>query len=945
MSLIKRAALLITSLVGLVECTPPLPNGAGLLNSTSLRFLYQNNLNATDDQNHIGAILVDASSKVQAEAVCRQLSESLISRQALQNYSSDFFYLLSYVESAGYANNTGQQFWTQDGIVVADKETQGLSFLPAGYNNRTELPALCTQSDQQNGPDANATADTLVHVAAAGNTYTGFRNQKSFRFQGLRYANIPPRFTYSSVYSPTGQAVDATQYGNNCPQTDSGDEDCLFLNIQTPYLPKQGCTTRLRPVLFSIHGGGFTSGNGRGTNGQDGGNFASRDDIVSVEINYRLSTLGFLALPGTNITGNYGIGDQVTALRWVQRNIAAFGGDPEKITIIGASAGAGSVRALLGSPPVIQEKLIAGGVAQSNLGGGVTLGLEGTYGTTYSSYLTIEESAARAGQQIFQEAGCNQTSIDEQIQCLTSYPARLLSAFANVARFVVQDGYYVNTQQLIVNTRNESTAHVPIIFGVDADDGASIGSDFPGNNVTSLANGIATSLSITTDQAERVINSGLFPYYKTGNLSLDAFNVSQRVATDITFRCIDEATVYAGAQSGAFPATYYYEFDRTWRGYDPSNLGPALSSGPVEPGYPNGNPNKAYFRLHGSEGGFTYGVQAPLRDRNDLLASQLISGYFAQFTKTGDPNPDVEFLKVRGYFDALEQVEKSGRWEAVRDKTGPAKSLDVVSRSIQFPELEQCTWLNYTISYYLDGAFWDCSSRSQLDALGEVTRLIFHMTDQMLQEPGTSLLPHASDWENGDSLGSDRFLIRTTLATHPSTKMAAPMMPFTPTFPIATVPYAAVDWTLSIDKNILLLCLDEANVRNLNISAIAKAMKMGFSSAMTIPRIKERYKQLASELESHNYFLQDYPQMQRVQSADGQATWTPRSDRDLLLFAMRDRRREDMGILAMVLGDKFGKTAMTEENVGMRVQALWAEKVRMEADYDAEHMVRMREGR
>ncbi|PPJ60441.1 hypothetical protein CBER1_07324 [Cercospora berteroae] len=702
MSFLKRAVLATTLLGGLIECAPTQANDTNLLRSTSLRFLYQNNLNASDDKNHIGAILLDAGTREQAETVCGGLGEALISRQALQNYSSDFFYLLSYVESAGYAK-AGQQYWTRDGVVAADQKAKKVSFPPANYNSRQKLPALCTQSNQQNGPDANASANTLVNLAAARNTYTGFRNQKSFRFQGIRYADIPPRFTHSSVYAPTGQTLDATQYGNNCPQGGSGNEDCLFLNIQTPYLPKQGSKTKLRPVLFSIHGGGFTSGNGRGTNGQDGGNFASRDDIVSVEINYRLGTLGFLALPGTNITGNYGIGDQVTALRWVQKNIAAFGGDPNKITIIGASAGAGSVRALLGSPPVIREKLIAGGVAQSNLGGGVTLGLDGNYGTTYSSYLTIEESAQRTGQQIFQEAGCSQTSIDEQVECLTAYSALQLSAFSNVARYVVQDGYYVNTEQLIVSTRNDSTAHVPIIFGVDADDGASIGSNYPKGNVTSLVNGIATSLSIATNQAQRIIDSGLFPRYSTGNLSLDAFNISQRVATDITFRCIDEATIYAGAQSGAFPATYYYEFDRTWRGYDPSNLGPALNSGPVEPGYPYGNPNKPYFRLHGSEGGFTYGVQSPLRDRNDLLATQLISGYFAQFTKTGDPNPNVGFLKVRGYFDALEQVQKSGRWDAVSDKTGPAKSLDAVSRSIRFPELEQCTWLKYTISYYLDG--------------------------------------------------------------------------------------------------------------------------------------------------------------------------------------------------------------------------------------------------
>ena len=81
-------------------------------------------------------------------------------------------------------------------------------------------------------------------------------------------------------------------------------------------------------MLFSIHGGGFTGGDGGPTSGQDTGNFASREDIVGVEINYRLSTLGFLAIPGTDIKGNFGIGDQITALEWVKKNIAQFGGDP-----------------------------------------------------------------------------------------------------------------------------------------------------------------------------------------------------------------------------------------------------------------------------------------------------------------------------------------------------------------------------------------------------------------------------------------------------------------------------------------------------------------------------------------------------------------------------------------------------------------------------------------
>ena len=104
-------------------------------------------------------------------------------------------------------------------------------------------------------------------------------------------------------------------------------EQCLFLNIFTPFIPTASTKKQdLKPVLFWIHGGAFTSGTGADPT-SDGGNMASRGDVVVVTINYRLSTLGFLALPNTTITGNFGIGDQIIALEWVQQNIRAFGGD------------------------------------------------------------------------------------------------------------------------------------------------------------------------------------------------------------------------------------------------------------------------------------------------------------------------------------------------------------------------------------------------------------------------------------------------------------------------------------------------------------------------------------------------------------------------------------------------------------------------------------------
>jgi len=694
------ALLLSTGTLATLE-RPALTN-----DDSSLTFIYQNNLNASDDANHIGAILLDPMMPDAGAAACGAIGESLLSQAALNNHTLDFSHSLSYLSYAGLEKKD-QQYYIENSVLTVSQDAK-LEYSPVMYGkHEKKLPVLCTQSAMQNGAsNAVATSANEFKIESQKNYFVGFRNQKSFRFVGIPYANPVARFEYSTVYNAKGQTINATTYGSDCAQAydATSAEDCLFLNIQTPYIPKNKSKKNLRPVLFSIHGGGFTGGNGGAGSGLDTGNLASREDIVGVELNYRLSTLGFLAIPGTNISGNFGIGDQVTALQWVKENIAAFGGDPDRVTIIGESAGAGSVRTLLGSPPVVENRLIAGAVSQSNLGGGVTLGLNGDYGTTYSSYYTVAQSYAVAGQQIFQGVGCNQTSLDAQIACLKTVPATTIQNLATVARYVVQDGTYVNTEQLDVVNTNGSTADVPVIFGTTANDGASF-STYPKTNVTSESQGIQLALGISAAYAQLIIDSGLFPFYDTGNLTLDSFNVSQRVATDKTFRCVDEATVYAGATSGAFPQAYYYTIDRTWAGYDPNNLGlSGLSSGPVTPGFPNGNPNLPYFRLHGSDLGFTYGNQYPLRNADDLKAMQLITAYYAAFTKTGNPNPSPQYLQVRGYTNTTAGIQASGPWLQVQSDTGPAKSLDWPSKTVTFPDLAQCSFLNYTISYYLDGS-------------------------------------------------------------------------------------------------------------------------------------------------------------------------------------------------------------------------------------------------
>ncbi|WP_447726075.1 carboxylesterase/lipase family protein [Sphingomonas koreensis] len=177
---------------------------------------------------------------------------------------------------------------------------------------------------------------------------------------------------------------DASAYGFSCPQVaypgDSapvetpGNEDCLTLNIWTG-----GAGDRQRPVMLWIHGGGFMNG-GSATAVTDGAALA-RQGVTVVTINYRLGRLGFFAHPALSAEspraplGNYGLMDQIAALRWVQANIAAFGGDPRNVTLFGESAGGGSVAALMTSP--LAKGLFAKAIIQSGGGRQIPIPIRG----------------------------------------------------------------------------------------------------------------------------------------------------------------------------------------------------------------------------------------------------------------------------------------------------------------------------------------------------------------------------------------------------------------------------------------------------------------------------------------------------------------------------------------------------------------------------------------
>jgi para-nitrobenzyl esterase len=178
-------------------------------------------------------------------------------------------------------------------------------------------------------------------------------------WKGIPYAKAPIgdlRFRAPQPADKWQGIREATKTGNVAPQlrratneANKRDEDCLTLNVWSP-----AADGKKRPVMFWIHGGGFLVGSGASPI-YDGANLSKNGDVVVVTINYRLGALGFLYFNDikgkqTGFDNNLGIRDQVAALQWVHDNIAAFGGDPDMVTIFGESAGAISVLTLLGTP-------------------------------------------------------------------------------------------------------------------------------------------------------------------------------------------------------------------------------------------------------------------------------------------------------------------------------------------------------------------------------------------------------------------------------------------------------------------------------------------------------------------------------------------------------------------------------------------------------------------
>jgi para-nitrobenzyl esterase len=433
-------------------------------------------------------------------------------------------------------------------------------------------------------------------------------------FRGIPYAAAPVgdlRWRPPQEHERWSGVRDATSFGPHCPQvatpygTPSTTEDCLFLNVFTPAKTNEG-RPQLLPVMFWIHGGGLVVGE---SDGYDPSNLVA-EDVVVVTINYRLGELGFLAHSALaaespdGASGNYGLLDQQAALRWVQRNIRAFGGDPDNVTIFGESAGGLSVHSQLASP--LAAGLFHKAIVES-----------GAYSLVQPSLSTAEA----AGATFAASAGCADPST--AAACLRSLPVAAILAHQSAGTMVPNLDGFVLPQTVGSAFTTGVFNRVPVIEGSNHDEWRLFVAQTEATTGTSLTSAdyipaIAATLGVSAFAANFIGTVG-YPLaaYSSPSVALGA------VGTDVVFAC--NARLSSRLLSQYVP-TYQYEFN------DPN--APMLFFPPSS--FPTG----AY---HASELQYIFDIlETPVSSPGLTLAQEQLSGtmvgYWTQFARSGDPN-------------------------------------------------------------------------------------------------------------------------------------------------------------------------------------------------------------------------------------------------------------------------------------------------------------------
>jgi para-nitrobenzyl esterase len=488
-------------------------------------------------------------------------------------------------------------------------------------------------------------------------------SQTTCAYEGIPYAAPPVgALRWKAPVAPTPWSTPRpSAFGSACPQLASWgeasvDEDCLYLNVWAP-VPRAASAA---PVMVFVHGGGFI-GEAGDLGVWDGANLATTTGNIVLTINYRLGPFGFLSNPALRAedphgsAGDYGILDQIAAFQWVHDNIAAFGGDPTKVTIFGESAGATSMFVHLASP--VSKGLFSRVIVESGFA------LPAWNGAAAKSQALADSMGASFAAAL----GC--TDPGTLLSCLRAAAVQdALGALAIPGSpsslsvwpwFPVIDGYVLPTdpiQAIASGTFNE----VPTLLGNNRNEGTLT---FYGNAPTDDASYLADAEALAPGHGAAVVAE-----YPIASYSGSYFDAASAMVTDGRFLCPTRRVARGIAASGT--PTFRYDFTHVITDCTDHGLG----------------------AFHSAELLFVFGNGLPCGGTATLLPSevplsQAIMGYWGTMASTGNPNGGGLFM--------WPQYDTTTETEIVLDLTQ--------STEMQYEKAQCDFWDSLVVSGVADG--------------------------------------------------------------------------------------------------------------------------------------------------------------------------------------------------------------------------------------------------
>lgn len=441
-----------------------------------------------------------------------------------------------------------------------------------------------------------------VQVKVEGGWVKGVQENDLTIFRGIPFAAPPvgqlrwkapqPVVGWKGVKSAEHFAPAPMQQGN---PAGGKSEDCLYLNVWTPAKSK----TEHLPVMVWIYGGGFSSGS-TAEYWYEGSKLAQKG-VVFVSIAYRVGSLGFLAHPSLNaespnhVSGNYGLLDQIAALKWIKKNIARFGGDPHKVTIFGESAGGLSVSMLCASS--LAKGLFRGAISQS----GASFGPIGT--AFYpGENMKLMSFAAEEGVKYAQKAGVS--SIDE----LRKMPAdKLPMGWGVGSSWPVIDGYVISDVQYKLYEKGKYN-DVPVMIGYNSDEGLSFS---PGKTPQECIDAVKKRYGKFADD--------LLKAYPVGENSV--LRSARNLSRDAAFGWHNWTWAKLQSETGKSNVFYYF-FDQ-------------------HPDYPETSSEYGHGSPHAQDVSYVFqhlNASDPNTSKSDITISEAMGNYWINFVKYGNPN-------------------------------------------------------------------------------------------------------------------------------------------------------------------------------------------------------------------------------------------------------------------------------------------------------------------